>query len=66
MRTATKCDYCGDYISPIKLERGEYASCSNPSCSREAARDERDDARAEYEYAREAAEADNYGRYRGW
>jgi len=61
-----RCEYCGEPLGVFAhSERDGHLSCGDPACSTMAARDERDDARAEDEQARMAAEDDGYARYRG-
>jgi hypothetical protein len=61
-----RCGYCGEELGVFahSMTRDGPLSCSDPKCSREAARDERDAEMAELEDARSRAAEDDYARYR--
>lgn len=62
-----RCEYCGEELGHFAHSRRHDGplACSAPECSRQAANDERDDARDEQESARFAAEQDGYSLYGG-
>jgi len=61
-----RCEYCGEPLGTFAHSRRYDGPlvCNEPDCAREAARDERDDGRAEYEDAVRRAQEDEYARYR--